>query len=70
MNKKIKINDVVVYSPSLKPVVGKVNGIMGNYITVMSESGEVFTKPAEDFCVITEEDYNRLKRMKGEQDGN
>lgn len=70
MSKKIKINDVVVYSPSLNPVVGKVNGIMGNYITVMSESGEVFTKPAEDFCVITEEDYNRLKQMKGEQDGN
>lgn len=63
---KLKINDVVVYSPSLKPIVGKVNGIMGNYVTIMSESGEVFTKPAEDFCVITEEDYNRLKRMKGE----
>ena len=63
MSKKIKINDVVVYSPSLKPIVGKVNGIMGNYITVMSEHGVVFTKPAEEFCVITEEDYNRLKRM-------
>lgn len=63
MRTRIKIGDRVVYSPSLAPLVGEVIGIMGDYVTLRSEDGVIITKPAEDFCVITEEDYSRLKRM-------
>lgn len=66
MKKKIKIGDIVVYSPSLRPIVCEVKDIMGNYITVKDSDGVIATKSADDFCVITEEEYNRLKQMKGE----
>lgn len=66
MSKKIKIGDRVVYSPSLNPIICEVRGIMGNYITVRDCDGVVATKPANDFCPITEEEYNRFRKLKGE----
>ena len=66
MSKKIKIGDRVVYSPSLAPLVGEVVGIMGNYITLRSEDDVIITKPAEEYCLITDEEYNRFRKLKGE----
>lgn len=66
MSKKIKIGDRVVYSPSLAPLVGEVVGIMGNYITLRSEDDVIITKPAEEYCLITDEEYNRFRKFKGE----
>ena len=66
MSKKIKIGDRVVYSPSLAPLVGEVVGIMGNYVTLRSEDDVIITKPAEEYCLITDEEYNRFRKLKGE----
>lgn len=66
MSKKIKIGDRVVYSPSLAPLVGEVVGIMGNYVTLRSEDDVIITKPSEEYCLITDEEYNRFKKLKGE----
>ena len=66
MSKKIKIGDTVVYSPSLAPVVGEVRGIMGDYITVKDEDGEIWTAPEKDLCPITEEELERLKQIRKE----
>lgn len=66
MSKKIKIGDRVVYSPSLAPLVGEVVGIMGNYITLRSEDDVIITKPVEEYCLITDEEYNRFRKLKGE----
>lgn len=63
MNKRIKIGDTVVYSPSLNPIICEVKGIMGNYITVKGFEGVTVTKPASDFCPVTEEELKRLKGM-------
>lgn len=60
---KIKIGDTVVYSPSLNPIICEVRGIMGNYITVRDCDGVVATKPASDFCSVTEEELKRLKEI-------
>lgn len=66
MSKKIKIGDRVVYSPSLAPLVGEVVGIMGNYVTLRSEDDVIITKPVEEYCLITDEEYNRFRKLKGE----
>ena len=63
MSKKIKIGDTVVYSPSLRPIICEVKGIMGNYITVKDADGVISTKPADDFCPVTKEELARLKEM-------
>ena len=63
MSKKIKIGDTVVYSPSLNPIICKVQGIIGNYITVKGFEGVTVTKHASDFCPVTEEELKRLKEM-------
>ena len=69
MSKQIKIGDTVVYSPSLAPVVGEVRGIMGDYITVKDEDGEIWTASEKDLCPITEEELERLKQIrKGNSD--
>lgn len=69
MSKKIKIGDTVVYSPSLAPVIGEVKGIMGDYITVKDEDGEIWTTSEKDLCPITEEELERLKQIrKGNSD--
>lgn len=66
MSNKIKIGDRVVYSPSLAPLVGEVVGIMGNYVTLRSEDDVIITKPVEEYCLITDEEYNRFRKLKGE----
>lgn len=66
MSKKIKIGDRVVHSPSLAPLVGEVVGIMGNYVTLRSEDDVIITKPVEEYCLITDEEYNRFRKLKGE----
>lgn len=66
MRKQIKIGDRVVYSPSLAPLVGEVVGIMGNYVTIRSEDDAIITKPVEEYCLITDEEYNRFRKLKGE----
>ena len=66
MSKSIKIGDTVVYSPSLAPVVGEVRGIMGDYITVKDEDGEIWTASEKDLCPITEEELERLKQIRKE----
>ena len=66
MSKKIKIGDRVVYSPSLAPLVGEVVGIMGDYVTLRSEDDVIITKPVEEYCLITDEEYNRFRKLKGE----
>lgn len=66
MSRKIKIGDRVVYSPSLAPLVGEVVGIMGNYVTLRSEDDVIITKPVEEYCPITDEEYNRFRKLKGE----
>lgn len=66
MSKQIKIGDRVVYSPSLAPLVGEVVGIMGNYVTLRSEDDVIITKPVEEYCLITDEEYNRFRKLKGE----
>ena len=66
MSKKIKIGDTVVYSPSLAPLVGEVVGIMGNYVTLRSEDDVIITKPVEEYCLITDEEDNRFRKLTGE----
>ena len=66
MSKKIKIGDRMVYSPSLAPLVGEVIGIMGDYVTLRSEDDVIITKPVEEYCLITDEEYNRFRKLKGE----
>ena len=66
MSKKIKIGNRVVYSPSLAPLVGEVIGIMGDYVTLRSEDDVIITKPVEEYCLITDEEYNRFRKLKGE----
>ena len=65
MSKKIKIGDRVVYSPSLAPLVDELIGIMGDYVTLRSEDDVIITKPVEEYCLITDEEYNRFRKLKG-----
>lgn len=66
MSKKIKIGDTVVYSPTLCPLVGKVVGAFDNYITFRTEDDVILTEPIKDFCSITEEEFERFKKLSAE----
>lgn len=66
MGREIKIGDTVIYLPSLDPIVCEVRGIMGNYVTVRDCDGVVVTKHIDDFYPLTDEEYDKLKELKGE----
>lgn len=63
MSKKIKIGDIVVYSPSLSPIIGRVNGIAGEHLLVRTEDNTRLECTTEECCPITEEEFKRLKEM-------
>lgn len=70
MKTRIKIGDTVVYSPSLKPIVGHVIGIAGEHITArLLEGGNGRLEcTMDECCPVTEEELKRLKEMmKNEQ---
>ena len=69
MNKKIKIGDIVVYSPSLSPIIGRVNGIAGEHLLIRTEDNTRLECTTKECCPITEEELERLKQIrKGNSD--